>query len=77
VGRVYDLTLTTVQRTYSRLGYESLKAQANEKLQSYETLNDFLIYMRTSDPEKKDKLVKQGRVRQALGLGSLRELHKC
>jgi hypothetical protein len=61
VGRVYDLTFTTVQRTYSRLGYESLKAQANEKLQSYETLNDFLIYMRTSDPEKKDKLVKQGR----------------
>jgi hypothetical protein len=60
---VYDLTLTTVQRTYSRLGYENLKAQANEKLQSYETLNDFLIYMRTSDPEKKDKLVKQGRVR--------------
>jgi hypothetical protein len=77
VGRVYDLTFTTVQRTYSRLGYESLKAQANEKLQSYETLNDFLIYMRTSDPEKKDKLVKQGRVRQALGLSALRELHKC
>jgi hypothetical protein len=61
VGRLFDLTLTTVQRTYARLGYENLKSQATEKLQSYETLNDLIIYMKTSDPEKRDKLVRQGR----------------
>jgi hypothetical protein len=60
---LFELTVATTQRTYARLGYENLKTQATEKLHSYETLNDFLIYMRTSDPEKKEKLVKQGRVR--------------
>ncbi len=63
LGRLFELTVATTQRTYARLGYENLKTQATEKLHSYETLNDFLIYMRTSDPEKKEKLVKQGRVR--------------
>jgi hypothetical protein len=58
---LFELTVATTQRTYARLGYENLKTQATEKLHSYETLNDFLIYMRTSDPEKKEKLVKQGR----------------
>lgn len=61
LGRLFELTVATTQRTYARLGYENLKTQATEKLHSYETLNDFLIYMRTSDPEKKEKLVKQGR----------------
>jgi hypothetical protein len=61
LGRLFDLTCTTAQRTYARLGYESLKTQANEKLQEYQTLNDLIIYLRTSDPEKKEKLVKQGR----------------
>lgn len=63
IKRMYNLSCTTARRAYSRAGYEHLKRQATEKVQSYETLNDLIIYMRTSDPEKREKLVRQGRVR--------------
>lgn len=61
--RTFYLTFTAIERFYSRLGYQNIRTQFNERLQAHETLNDFIVYMKTNDPEKKEKLVRQGRVR--------------
>jgi len=61
IWKIIDLSILIIFRLSSRFGFENLRTRAAEKMQSYETLNDLIVYMRTNDQEKKEKLVRQGR----------------